>query len=558
MAVNRSLPGELVRSVLKFLEDNPTPRSLMVAILIRENEWDQLAGLSVDPKHYLSCDAKKFASDYQCTSILKKYEGLPTSIDRKAAAVENFWVSERECFRTNERLSPYLFSPLRDWEDTVVGRVLLLARKKIASVLGTYPESYISDFARHGPGATFGDRGQFTTVPDKMTSSPTLTGTAIPWLFPWIETAWARACAAPPLAGAGAYRREPCFVAGNRFTTVPKDATKDRGIAVEPSINVFYQLALGRVIRSRLKSRAGLDIQRAQEVHRRVACEASIRGHLSTIDLSNASDTVCKNLVKLLLPARWYEALASLRSPKTLIEGRWQLLEKFSSMGNGYTFELETLIFWALASSAVEMQDVLPVTWENVFAYGDDIIVPSDCTEGVIAVLRFFGFTPNERKTFSSGPFRESCGGDYFNGWDVRPYFQKESLSEPQHYIAMANGLRRVALSEPRDLGRFHRYQRAWFGIIDALPSSVKRCRGPERLGDLVIHDEQPRWEVRWRNCIRYVRVWRPARWNRVGWDHFHPDVVLASALLAAGDGELGVTPRDAVAGYKLGWVPSS
>lgn len=561
-----SLPSELVRPVLAFLEDNPTPRSVAVAILLRYGEWDQLAGLSVDPSDYLDYEPSKFFMDAQATAFLRKLEALPTSVDRKAAAVKSFWNSERDCFRANERLSPYLFESQQSLSETGVGRVILLARKMIARALGRYSEVSANSLSRFGPGATFGDRGGLTTPPDKMSSTPTLTRNALPWTFVWSTTLWARACEEKVEGPFTFRRRVPEYVAGNRFTTVPKDATKDRGIAVEPSLNVFYQLGLGSLIRSRLRDRIGLDIQCAQDIHRRVAREASIRGHLATIDLSNASDTVCTALVKLLLPCEWYEALSSLRSPKTYVEGRWVYLEKFSSMGNGYTFELETLIFWALSYASISEQGAIPVTWENLFVYGDDIIVPTDCAGGVIAALRFFGFTPNERKTFSSGPFRESCGGDYFMGWDVRPYFQKELPNEPQQFIAMANGLRRVALSESHDMGRHDRSLRAWFGILDALPSHVRGCRGPEALGDIVIHDVEREWKVRWRNCIRYLRVWRPARWRRVEWRHFHSEVVLASIVLGLGDnGSLvgspwseGVIPRDAVAGHKVDWVPYS
>jgi len=113
-----------------------------------------------------------------------------------------------------------------------------------------------------------------------------------------------------------------------------------------------------------------------------------------------------------------------LRSPKTFFKGQWHVLEKFSSMGNGYTFELETVIFSAITAAVHEM-----VTGEaaklhqNVFVYGDDIICKTDVSLDVIAALRWFGFSLNERKSFVSGPFRESCGGDYFNGVPVRAHF---------------------------------------------------------------------------------------------------------------------------------------
>lgn len=551
---HHDLSGDLKAIVLSFCEGLATPLSLSVAILTRYREWDQLAVKRIDPRNYVC--SERFAADYSAVSFLSKLESLPTSFDRKKVALDGFFSAETSCYWTNERLSPYANVPQGAWEPGVVSDFLRMARKKIAAVLGR-PPSLVE--GRFGPGSTYGDRGKLTTVADKMSSRPTLTSSAIPFLFQWSGTAWATACAVS--------KREPLFVPGNRFTTVPKDCTKDRGIAIEPSINLFYQLGYGRVIRKRLRD-SGIDLNIGQDIHVRVAREASIKGHLATIDLSSASDTICYNLVKLLLPSDWFELLNMVRSPKTLVEGRWIKLEKFSSMGNGYTFELETLIFNCLACTAISMSGGDPINGENVFTFGDDIIVPSEYTRSVIAVLRFFGLSINERKTFVDGPFRESCGGDFFDGVNVRPYYLKEDPHEPQHFIAMANGIRRMAFNDHAIRSRFDRMRRTWFRILDAIPSDIRRLRGPSDLGDLVIHDSEERWQTRHRSCIRYIRTYRPARYRVIGWQHFRPDVVLACAVYGTGDGAvgpygsrsapLGITPRDAVLGYKIGWVPWS
>lgn len=558
------LPGDLEQVVLRFCEDLSTPVSLGVAIRCRYGAWDELAVMRVDPKHYLEADS--YWRDAAAVGLLRKCQDLPTTIDRKAVAVGNFWASERQCFRTNERLQPHVYPELSsdDPAHEVASDFLSLAKKIVADLLGPCPDLKDGKF---GPGATFGDKGKLTTVPDKMSSRPTLTSDAIWYLVPWTGTAWAKACASA--------EREPEFVRGNRFTTVPKDCTKDRGIAVEPSVNLFYQLAYGQVMKDRLL-RAGLDLRNGESIHRRVACEASIKGHFSTIDLSNASDTVCKSLVKLLLPRRWYAALSALRSPYTQMTGpdgrlHWVLLEKFSSMGNGYTFELETVIFVAIcmASMILSRNAVTPIPGENVFVYGDDIIVPTDCSEDVLSALKYLGFTPNEGKTFLGGSFRESCGGDYFEGEDVRPFNLEQYPNEPQQFIALANGLRAMAAkSSQNSEGRHRLLRRAWFSVLDAIPTNVRRLRGPEGLGDLVIHDEEERWQVRWKYSIRYVKCYRPATFTVIRWDHWRPDVVLAAALYGVGDGgsehitaperrsgHYGVTPRDAVTGYKVGWV---
>lgn len=555
--MNTSLSREVYDVTQALCEGLATPISLSVAILMRYEEWDQLAMKRVDPRHYVTADS--YWRDAAATGFLRKVDDLPTSFDRKEKAIRGFHECEAQCYRTNERLSPFIYGAYALGEEAIHD-FIVVARKNIRSIIGPAPTNVDGRF---GPGSTYGDRGKLVTVPDKMSSCPTLTASAFGFLFPWVSTAWAKACAE--------YGRAPTFVSGNRFTTVPKDSTKLRGIAIEPSINLFYQLGFGRVLRKRLKH-SGIDLKNGQDIHRQVACEASIRGHMSTLDLSNASDTVSRNLVKLLLPSSWYECLNSLRSPTTQVDGKTFRLEKFSSMGNGFTFELETLVFLGIASAALECSGIQVKYGENLLVYGDDIIVPTECSSVVISALRFFGLTINKEKSFVDGPFRESCGGDYFQGTDVRPFFLKELPFEPQHYIALANGLRHMGLADPINDARFSSVRRSWFRVLDVIPGAIRRLRGPKDLGDIVIHDDEEHWQTRQRSCIRYIRCYRPARFTRVGWEHFKPSVVLASALYGVGsDSERdhytrerevvdsgGVIPRGGVLGYKVGWVPRS
>lgn len=560
--MSSSVDQQVTELAIRVCEGLASPVALKVALLLRYGEWDQLAGCKVDPKHYL--DAETFWRDNQAVSLLRKLRELPTSIDRKAVAEESFLACEAQCFRTNQRLNCYSDLGVYADQEEHVSAFIRRARKIVKAILGPRPPDDIE--GRFGPGATFGDRGKLTTVPDKMTSSPTLTADAKYFLLCYHGTAWAQA--------QRAIGREINFVPGNRFTTVPKDCTKDRGIAIEPSINVFYQLGVGRLIRERLR-RFGIDLSTGQDIHRRVAREASIRGHLCTLDLSNASDTVSTSLVRALLPGPWFELLDDLRSKKTQFRGRWHVLEKFSSMGNGFTFELETLLFLGLILACDPSQGTdhhgprQLVAGKTVFVFGDDLIFPSGFSKDVMSVLKFFGMTVNEAKSFVSGPFRESCGGDYFEGVDVRPFFLKQLPNEPQQLISMANGLRASCKGHPDRLARL---RRAWFGVLDALPADIRGCRGPSDLGDLVVHDEEIRWQFRQRsNGIRYFRVYRPSSWKRVKWAHFHPEVVLATAVYGIPSGgesrsigarppwrDAGVIPRDAVEGFKIGWVPFS
>lgn len=540
--------------VLSLMEGLSCPRSLTVAILVRYAEWDQVTQLGAIPSHYSNAFA--YLDAVAATDLLRKYRDFDLPIDVEALTYDKWVWAELECYKSNERLSPLLYGGSHgSVYGVAMGDFIVSFRKNVERLIGNGPTTCEGRF---GPGATMSDSSRFTLVPDKMSSVPTLTPDAWNHLSSWTTTKWA---SASRILG-----NDPLCIRGNAYFSVPKTARVKRACAKEPSLNGYYQLGLGRELKYRLKL-AGFDLKKGQDVHRQVACAASISGLLATIDLSSASDTVCTNLVKLVLPSRWHEALDSLRSPFTRVNGSWRKLEKFSSMGNGYTFELETVIFAAICMTCLGT-NAFP--GKNLFVYGDDIIVPTEHAVDVIAALKFFGFTPNEKKTFTEGPFRESCGGDFFEGVSVRPYQLEEDPNEPQKIISLANGIRRMAHQNHFDSIRWPLLRRAWFKCLDLLPHSIKHCRGPEELGDLVIWDDEANWSCRQRGSIRYLNVYRPADYKIVAWEGYAYEVQMAAALYGvvltnrknksfsyrATNDPRGLIGRDSVLGYKVGWIP--
>lgn len=558
-----------VRELSRVLyTDLDTPYSLGCFLLLKYDEWDQLAQRRVDPRHYLDTvsGAERFRRDYQAAELLRKYPGLPgfSSQGRKDAALRGFWEAEKQCFLTNQRLDRHLRNYGLSRPEMRLAEFIDKVKKLVSRVLGPLPDDLEGRF---GPGATFESRGHrfaaSLTAADKMAGHFYCTSAAVPLLPSLWRSAWGRAVLED--SGIG-----PEIVEGNRFTTVPKDALKDRGICIEPGANVFLQLGVGRHVRHRLKL-FGIDLKHGQMLHRRLARHGSFSNELATIDLSSASDTVAYLLVKLLLPEDWFQLFDSLRCPKTRVGGSWVLLEKFSSMGNGFTFELETLIFACLA--AIYCGEKLG---DGVWAYGDDLIVPRAHGQGFTECLRYFGFTPNERKTFTDGAFRESCGGDFFNGVEVTPYHLTEVPDDPASWIAVANGLRRFGYNS-------NTHSRARLRVLGFIPAAIRAVRGPSDLGDLVIHDDdQRKWQVQWRHCIRYIRVWRPVS-RRVRLANFTPGVQLAVALYGSAEGDRTttmqrvvavakglkdpgfqiafgsyLTPRNGVSGYRMGRVAFS
>lgn len=512
-----------------------TPTSLGVYLQMKYGEWDDVVGRTIDPLHYLDCTigAAKFARDYQAISLLRKYPGLPVT---KADCYQSFYESEQECCRTNARLD-LLWYPMG--QPTGLLKFLNRVRKICRSILGPLPDTLDGRF---GPGTCFEFTGRqyaspaSKTIGAKIRHQLTLTESAIPI----VENVLYRTHYGEAISRQGRASR---IVRGNRFTTVPKDARKDRGICVEPGGNLFAQLGAGSYLRHRLKRVAGIDLNHGQALHQRLAKRGSITGDLVTIDLSSASDTVSTNLVGLFLDSspEWLSLLRSLRSPMTRVKGKWVHLEKFSSMGNGFTFELETMLFLAIALAASRRELGDP----EVKVYGDDIIVPSSSAADVLSALRFFGFTPNPRKTFTTGPFRESCGGDYFDGWNVTPFYLKKIPTNAPEWVALCNGLYRIP------------YLR-WVSLLARRFIGEPVPTGPQRLGDLVLHDRWYKTRTRRGFCrqIRWVRTLEPVPVRRYSVYRYGRDIALALAVY--GVASSGEVPQNGDIRYRRGWASVS
>jgi len=233
-----------------------------------------------------------------------------------------------------------------------------------------------------------------------------------------------------------------CEVPGNVMFTVPKNANIDRPACKEPDINMLMQKGLGNEISNCLR-RIGINLN-DQSNNRKLAHEGSVSNRLATLDLSSASDSVTTELVSTFLPEIWFSALDSVRSHVTIIDGYEHRNHMFSSMGNGFTFELESLLFYVLARATAFFTGTRGV----ISVYGDDIICPSDMSHDLVWVLSWFGFTTNSSKTFHDGPFRESCGGHYYNGLDITPFYLKGDIKTLPDLIHVANQLREWAFVE--------------------------------------------------------------------------------------------------------------
>lgn len=370
---------------------------------------------------------RQFAASALKASFLKKFVER-TSVTADSLAINKFI----EC---NEQCRMFDLRPSSSLDELLIGQL----KKNLWDFFN--PNGYLLDLSPSaifslcgvGPGSSVGAKG--TDFYTKLFSSDlTFTHQSIyDWykLLTNLDPVWSSAENVRSSLGFKAK-----LVEGSNLSCVPKTRKISRSICTEPTLNMFFQIGLGRAIEKRLKSFFSINLSQQPSINRDFAKLGSVTGDYSTIDLSSASDTISLNLLSKILPKAIYETLMRFRSPKVKINGEFNELFMISSMGNGFTFPLETAIFAAIARSSAQIAGCKGYT----SAFGDDIIVPTGAFRFATRLLKLCGFSVNEDKSYHEGSFRESCGGDYLNGHSVRGVYIKK-LQTPQDYAIAINRL---------------------------------------------------------------------------------------------------------------------
>lgn len=431
-----------------------------IARLIRRNDITSVCLFEIDP----SRDGWVPEELYHCrqaVAFFSKLEDLEIGIDKEEAAWKTFQTSEALCKSTNEVFRAERAGRFHFPRD-VAGQ-LHSARNFLAKALGDPPSREMLEY-RFGKGATTLTKKRVASIRAKLADgaacSEELLPSASAYLgeLPVLSEVWANAFMHDTEMS---WYSVPVQIMDGKLEFVPKNAKTYRGTVTEPPLNVIVQLAWGDWLFNVCK-RVGLDL-RDQTRNQRLAREGSLTGALATSDLTSASDCNATELVYDLLPLEWAHRLAQCRTGHVTYKGQRITLEKFSSMGNGFTFPLETLIFWSLARSVCS-------NGETVSVYGDDIILPSHRYLALERLLTAVGFLPNRKKSYYTGRFRESCGADFYSGIDVRPYFQKKWISYASLYVLHNFYVRR---------GRTDFAER----VLQHIPSEFK-VFGPDGFGD--------------------------------------------------------------------------
>lgn len=352
-------------------------------------------------------------------------------------------------------------------------RTLILARAKslISLLLGDLDLTRVVESAKHSSGTTQGLSFSNTNLEDKMRFPLSATKVQAFFMIEYFKydplyleamfknspTIWSLLWELDPIS---------CFVISEASdgTTVPKESSIDRFIALEKTVGMFLQKGCEAEL-YRMFSTNGeivglgnwMDVEVLQAIHRLRAQNASVFGDDATVDWSNASDNWLRLVVQWLLPPRWFDFLVLIGSRDIAIrEGddvRVYQMPMISTMGNATTFPLESLLFFALGMATVSLRydtslSICP-NWAElsgkVSVFGDDCILPTQDVEEFIYILESLGHQCNIKKSFTSGYFRESCGGDYYLNRDVRPFYLKWPTTtkinglEPWLYIAYNN-----------------------------------------------------------------------------------------------------------------------
>lgn len=369
-------------------------------------------------------DPRELYHALQAVAFFKKLEWLDAGYDREGTCITTFLWAEDRCRLVNERFSLYRQGEPMDypWD-----RLCIDARNEIRRVIGEKPPSLDQLDFKFGPGATTTttqcESGAMYKLGAPLSASANLVRfpNRIRELLQEVPGLHDRAVS------------DGIIVTPSRFSFAPKNARTYRGIIVPPLLNSLFQQGYGRWLKRVLRTfSSSIDLY-DQRRNQELAFRGSVSGGLATVDLKAASDTKAKQMVAFFLPSAWYAALETLTDDFVVMpDGQLVRQEKFSAMGCAFTFELESLIFWALTRAACRH---LGLPLDDVSVFGDDIVMPSAAYELTVALLAFCGLTVNLEKSFWVGSFRESCGADWYNGYNVRPYYQKYLVSPATLFV---------------------------------------------------------------------------------------------------------------------------
>lgn len=268
----------------------------------------------------------------------------------------------------------------------------------------------------HGPGAVAGGEG---TLGKRRLATSYKELEAVFRPIPWFFSL--RDAAEDPQRVVGRTKQDFGL---SRTAFVEKDSSGPRTIGLEPAEYMWCQQALKRLMYHHIEYKSiakGHVNFTDQTINRRLAWEWQ---RYDTLDMSKASDRNSYALVEALfgrLPLWRY--LRASRTPGTVLpDGRTLYYRKFAPMGSAVCFPVQAVVYYALACAAQHLAGMpLLLSMSNTYVYGDDLIVLHGQYHVIDDAFTKVGLVFNADKCCTHGRFRESCGMDAFDGFEVTP-----------------------------------------------------------------------------------------------------------------------------------------
>jgi hypothetical protein len=430
---------------LQAAEEADCALGLQLAALIRKDDLKAVCDFQIPFDGSITAHQVRYLR--QAVAFFSKLEFLELGIDKSQVAIDTFLEAESHCRETN--IIWDLVQSGQHAFDPDLCAVFYLATGHIARILGDRPT--LDELGlRFGPGATSLTKKRESSIKRKLGSGVSCSKDLVGW-------ARALLCQMPHLAEIHAEQSVvtdeefwgvvPVVIHTGAISFVRKNYKTDRTTETQPTLNGMLQLGIGDEMHNRASRVRGLDL-RNQTLNQQLARIGSLTGEVATLDLKSASNYVAKRPVRALFPEDWYSMLAAARCGVVRLPGGSEIsLEMFSGMGNGATFPLQSVLFYALARASAT---VCGVREPIVAVYGDDIIVDTAVVPLLKRVLAAAGLVVNDGKSYTTGPFRESCGADFLSGINVRPVFVKECLT-PAVLFTLHNGLFRAGYCDLAD-----------------------------------------------------------------------------------------------------------
>lgn len=386
----------------------------------------------------------------QASAAVKKL--VDPSYDRLPATYQTWWSNEERCRKLNRKFD--ILMRLHKAGTFVSGTdihrakryetVSLLQRFRAAIhyVLGDCPPlDDIAENAYYGPGSSTGVKGREVHYHRKVQNFDTCSGSVdlASLMLCHDKAVWSEVGMDPtyshlPEAREGmrrvvSERLAENVVPADHLMFVHKNIAVQRSICAQPTVSGALQLGFHVDMAHRLLTRCSIDLSNQgwnQKLARLGSLHWRENNPLCTLDKSDASALISQNLVLLGLPAAWCRALMRTRTASYFtplsMGGKVHPYYMYGGMGNGTTFAIQTLLFWAGAYATSGHETPEAFVEEHEYAvYGDDVILRRDHAKRYMSFMHLLGLRFNKRKTFLNGPFRESCGADYYDGQRVRP-----------------------------------------------------------------------------------------------------------------------------------------